>query len=128
MAQTGAKRVMAEIDIESTIEKLIKLYPGCRIKISDDKRELVAEITDDFAIAVIDKSQPHFHLKTRETYRVLKGTLYVACAGVGYVLNEQETFTIEPGNMHCAQAADTPVWIEVTSSPSWSAKDHFVLG
>jgi len=119
---------MAEINIESTKEELTKSYPGCRIKISEDRREMVAEISDDFAIAVIDKSQPHFHLKTRETYRVLRGTLFVACAGVGYVLQERETFTIEPGNIHYARAADKPVWTEVASTPAWSAKDHFVLG
>jgi mannose-6-phosphate isomerase-like protein (cupin superfamily) len=119
---------MAEIDIESTREELTKFYRGCRVKISDDKREMVAEITGDFAVAVIERSQAHFHLRTRETYRVLRGTLYVACAGVGYVLNEGDTFTIEPGNIHYARAADTPAWIEVTSTPAWSAEDHFVLG
>ena len=103
----------------------MKSYPGSRVKISEDRREMVAEITDDFAVAVIDRSQAHFHLRTRETYRVLRGTLYVACAGVGYVLNEQETFTIEPGNIHYARAADTPVWIEVKSTPAWSPEDHF---
>jgi mannose-6-phosphate isomerase-like protein (cupin superfamily) len=119
---------MAEINIESTKDELMKSYPGCRVKISDDKREMVAEITEDFAVAVVDRSQPHFHLRTRETYRVLRGRLYIAYAGTGYVLNEQEKFTIEPGNIHYARAADTPVWIEVVSTPAWSPEDHFVLG
>ena len=119
---------MTEIDTETTREELMKSYPGCRVKISDDKREMVAEISDDFAVAVIDRSQPHFHLRTRETYRVLRGTLYVARAGVGHVLNKDETITIEPGTIHYGRAADKPVWIEVTSSPPWSSEDHFIIG
>ena len=103
-------------------------YPGCRVKISDDSREIVAEISDNFAVAVIDRSQPHFHLTMRETYRVLRGTLYVAYAGVGHVLDEGETFTIDPGGIHYARAAGKPAWIEVTSEPPWSPEDHFVLG
>jgi mannose-6-phosphate isomerase-like protein (cupin superfamily) len=118
---------MPEIDTESTRKQLVASYPGCRVKISDDKREMVAEISDDFAVAVIDRSQPHFHLRTRETYRVLTGTLYVARAGVGHVLNKDETITIEPGTIHYARAADKPVWVEVTSTPGWSPADHFVF-
>jgi len=119
---------MTAINSESTRDELMSFFPGCRVKISEDRCEMVAEICDDFAIAVIDKSQPHFHLKTRETYRVLRGTLYAARVGVGHVLNEEDTLTIEPGNIHYARAAENPVWIEVTSTPAWSANDHFVLG
>lgn len=106
----------------------MKSYPGCRVKISDDSREMVAEISDGFAVAVIDRSLPHFHLRMRETYRVLKGTLYVGYAGMGYVLNQDETITIEPGRIHYARAADEPAWIEVNSVPPWSPGDHFILG
>jgi hypothetical protein len=51
---------MTNIDIESTREELMKSYPGCHVKISEDGREMVAEISKDFAVAVIDKSLPHF--------------------------------------------------------------------
>jgi mannose-6-phosphate isomerase-like protein (cupin superfamily) len=118
---------MATINTESTRNELMNSYPGCQVKISDDKREMVAEITDDFAVAVIDRSQAYFHLRRRETYRVLRGTVYVA-AGVGCVLNEEDTLTIEPGNIHYARVAEKRVWIEVTSTPARSAKYHFVLG
>jgi mannose-6-phosphate isomerase-like protein (cupin superfamily) len=126
--KSGQEAAMTEIETESARKELTQSYPGCRVKISDDGREMVAEISDKFAVAVIDRSQPHFHLKTRETYRILRGTLFVACAGLGHVLNEDETITIEPGSIHYARAADKPVWIEVTSTPPWSAEDHFVLG
>ena len=119
---------MTPIDSESTRRELMQAYPGCRVKIADDSREMVAEVSDGFAVAVIDRSQPHFHLRMRETYRVLRGTLYVAYAGVGHVLNEGESITIEPRGIHYARAAGTPAWIEVTSVPPWSLEDHFVLG
>lgn len=119
---------MSGIDIELTKKELMQSYPGCRIAISDDGREMVAEISDGYAIAVIDRSEPHFHLRTRETYRVLRGTLHVGNAGMGHVLTEGETITIEPRGIHHARAVGTPAWVEVTSVPPWSQKDHFVLG
>src|ERR1700760_2855370 len=96
---------MTSIDSESIRKELMKAYPGCRIKIADDSREMVAEVSENFAVAVIDRSQPHFHLRMRETYRVLRGTLYVANAGKGHVLREGESMTIEPGGIHYARAA-----------------------
>jgi len=119
---------MRKIDIESTLKELERSYPGSRVTISDDGREIVAEVSSGIAVAVIDRSEPHFHLKMRETYRVLRGTLFVACAGMGHVLSENEIITIEPGAIHYARAEDKPVWIEVTSVPPWAPEDHFVLG
>jgi len=66
---------MTDIDIERTRADLMKFYPGCRVKIAEDRQEMVAEITDEFAVAVIEGSLPHFHLKMREIYRVMRGTL-----------------------------------------------------
>ncbi len=119
---------MTDIDIEKTRAELLASYPGCEVKVAEDGREMVAEISAEFAIAVIDRSTPHFHLKTRETYRVLRGTLYVACGGQGHVLHKREEITIEPGQIHYARAAGDPVWIEVECVPGWVLSDHFVLG
>ncbi len=118
---------MTDVDIEKTRAELMGFYPGCRVKVAEDKREMVAEISDAFAVAVIERSIPHFHLNTRETYRVLRGTLCVACGGHGRVLREAESITIEPGQIHFARAAGEPAWIEVESAPGWSAEDNFVL-
>jgi mannose-6-phosphate isomerase-like protein (cupin superfamily) len=63
----------------------------------------------------------------REIYRVVRGALYVACGGQGYVLREGESLTIEPGLIHYARAAGEPAWIEVESEPPWSPEDHHVL-
>jgi mannose-6-phosphate isomerase-like protein (cupin superfamily) len=118
---------MTEIDVEKARAELMSSYPGSRVVVADDKREVVAEISHGLAVAVIEQSVPHFHLNTREIYRVLRGTLYVACGGQGHVLGEGETLTIEPGQIHFARAAGEPVWVEVRSTPPWSADDHFVL-
>jgi mannose-6-phosphate isomerase-like protein (cupin superfamily) len=118
---------MTDIDIERIQTELAALYPGSRVKIAEDKREMVAEISDGFAVAVIERSLPHFHVKMTEVYRVLRGTLYVACGGKGHVLRKDESMTIAPGQVHSARSAGEPVWIEVESVPAWSPDDHFIL-
>ena len=106
---------------------LVRTYPGCRVKVTDDKQEVVAEIRDGYAGAVIERSQPHFHGTMREIYRVLRGVLYVACGARGHVLGQGESLTIEPGLIHYARAVGEPAWIEVESEPPWSREDHHVL-
>jgi len=113
--------------IDGIQAELVRTYPSCRVKVNDDKQEIVAEIRDGFAVAVIERSQPHFHGTMREIYRVLRGALYVACGGQGHVLREGESLTIEPGLIHYARAAGEPAWIEVESEPPWSPEDHHVL-
>jgi mannose-6-phosphate isomerase-like protein (cupin superfamily) len=116
-----------DVQIERAKAELVRTYPGCRVIVGEDKREMIAEITPGRAVAVIERSQPHFHGKMREIYRVLRGTLYVACGGQGHVLREGETLSIEPGLIHYARAANEPAWIEVASEPPWSAEDHHVV-
>lgn len=74
---------------------------------------MVAEISDKFAVAVIERSLPHFHRKTREVYRVQRGTLCVGRAGYGHVLAVGETIAIEPGEIHRGSAVGEPALIEV---------------
>ena len=114
-------------DVEKTRAERAQAYPGSRVIVAEDNREMIAEISAGLAVAVIERSLPHFHLKMREIYRVLRGTLHVACGGRGFVLHEGETITIEPGQIHFARAVAEPAWIEVESEPPWSADDHFVL-
>jgi len=118
---------MTDLEVERIREELLSSYPGCRVVIAEDKREIVAEISDGFAVAVIERSQPHFHVEMQEVYRVLRGTLNVACGGQGCVLRESETITIEPGNIHFARSMGEPAWVEVRSTPPWSLDDHFIL-
>jgi mannose-6-phosphate isomerase-like protein (cupin superfamily) len=118
---------MNDTDVERIRSELTDSYPGTRVKIAEDRGEMVAEISDGFAVAVIDRSVPHFHLRMQELYRVLRGTLHVACGGQGYVLRAGESLVIPPGQVHFARAAGDPSWIEVVTDPPWSAEDHFIL-
>lgn len=118
---------MNEVQIENIESELLRAYPGCRVKVTDDRQEMVPEIRDGFAVAVIERSQPHFHGRMREIYRVLRGELYVACGGRGHVLRQGESLIIEPGLIHYARAVGEPAWIEVESEPPWSPEDHHVF-
>jgi mannose-6-phosphate isomerase-like protein (cupin superfamily) len=118
---------MIETEIDKVHAELLETYPGCRVIVTEDKKEVIAEISLGVAVAVIERSPPHFHLKMKEVYRVLRGTLYVACGGKGHVLHKGDTITIEPGQVHFARGAGEPAWIEVRSVPPWSVDDHFVL-
>src|SRR5262249_6685945 len=115
------------MNVDKTRTELMNAYPGCHVKVAEDNREMVAEISDELAVAVIERSLPHFHRETREVYRVVRGSPAVACGGRGQVLQTGETIVIEPGLIHSARAVGEPAWIEVKSTPPWSASDHFLL-
>jgi mannose-6-phosphate isomerase-like protein (cupin superfamily) len=118
---------MTDEQISTYRAELLRDHPGAHIKIADDKREMVAEFDGHRAIAVIERSEPHFHSKTTEIYKVFRGTLHVACGGRGYVLRPGESVTIEPGSIHFARAAGSPAWLEVLSEPAWTIEDYLVL-
>ena len=107
--------------------ELLRDHPRANVKIADHKAEMVAEIDGHRAIAVIERSEPHFHSKTTEIYKVFRGTLHVACGGRGYLLRPGDSLTIEPGSIHFARAAGAPAWVDVLSEPPWTAEDYLVL-
>lgn len=47
---------MTNDDIQRARSELMDVYPGCQIKVAEDKREVVAEISNGFAVAVIEKT------------------------------------------------------------------------
>jgi len=118
---------MTKRKISELRRALQRQYPGARIKVAADNAEIVAEINGKRAVAVIERSVPHFHSRTTEWYRCLKGVLYVACGGKGHVLCAGESLTIEPGTVHFARAAGEPAWIEVITEPAWTTEDNLVL-
>jgi len=66
--------------VEHYRSELLVAYPGSQIKVAPDQLEMVAVITGELAIAIIERSQPHFHREVIEIYRVLPGSLLVARA------------------------------------------------
>ena len=96
---------------------------------ANDHREIIARIAgnEDFALAVIWRSKPHFHLRTREKYLVLKGKLTLIRAGVVtlYEAGDRCVVTIAPGEVHNVVGIDGPAWVKVWSSPRWDPDDHY---
>jgi|694.fasta_scaffold05915_5 mannose-6-phosphate isomerase-like protein (cupin superfamily) len=117
------------LQIEHYQSELQTTYPGAQIKIAPDQREMVTELSGEraIAIAIIERSQPNVHTEITETYRVLRGSLLMARAGMGFVLHMCDSITITPGQIHHAQALGEPAWIEVLCEPAWRADNHFVL-
>ncbi|MDA1079803.1 MAG: alpha/beta fold hydrolase [bacterium] len=74
------------------------------------------------ALVVIDKSAPHKHLKTTETYKVLKGSLLLHKDDTKILLGEGDELTINPGEIHWAEGHET--LIECYSRPGWTREDH----
>jgi hypothetical protein len=88
---------MTHNEISESRDQLLREYPRAIIKLADDCAEVVAEIEPGRAVAVIDRSLPHFHQTMTEVYRVLRGTLRELCPG--------ESVTIKPSEIHFARCA-----------------------
>ena len=122
---------------EKVISDLHKQYPILKpISIpSENPTEMIWEVdptslhTDSsIAVAAIDISEEHYHIKSKETYRVKKGALQLWVNGMPEVLNEGETYTIQPPALHYAEGIDGEVAVvEVESHPGWTPEDHILL-
>jgi len=121
------------MNIEKIINELSKKYPGKKIikNREENPTEIICEVDPasnhpekGIAIAVIDKSEPHYHKKTTEKYKVLKGKLIININGQDYKLQEKEELVIKPGSIHYAIGDET--WVEVYSEPGWLSEDHIL--
>lgn len=114
---------------ERVVNELRDRYPGANLFFDneDNPSEIVAEIDPEngVALAVIDRSTPHHHEETIETYKVEKGSLDLFVDGKRHELNEGDIFTIEPGSVHYAVGKEAVVWC--VSVPPWSPDDHILL-
>ncbi|MCX6813342.1 MAG: cupin domain-containing protein [Candidatus Azambacteria bacterium] len=122
------------MNVEKVIKELSQEYPGKQVIKNEEKNptEILCEIdptTDhperSVAIAVIDKSKPHYHKKTKETYEVIRGSLTINKNGQDFHLREGEKLVIEPGETHFAFGNET--WIRVYSEPGWVLEDHILV-
>lgn len=118
------------MNVAKVIEELKKKYPNKNI--IQNPGEIICEIepTSDHseyskAIAVIDQSVQHRHLKSQEDYTVIKGKLILTVDGKEHNLPERQSFVIQPGQIHSAKRNET--WIEVKSTPGWTEKDHILV-
>jgi len=116
------------------VEELKKKYPGKKIiKFPEDNpTEILCEIDPatnhpekSVAIAIIDKSEPHYHKKTTETYKVIKGNLSVVIDGQKNKLEEGGSLSIKPRDIHYAIGDET--WVKIYSEPGWIPEDHILV-
>jgi len=123
------------MDAERIVKELVKKYPGKNIvkNPDNDPTEIVCEVApaetpdgEGVAVAVIDRSEPHYHKKIKETYKITKGKLTVYRNGHPYRLCEGDKISILPGEVHCAVGDET--WVEVLAKPGWNINDHFLAG
>jgi len=117
------------------LNQLRMKYPGASAFDLDGRGEhFVCEVepTDkhleyDRAVEVILSSKPHKHLKTRQFYEILSGTLELHVEEKNIILRPGDTYTIDPGNVHWA-VSDDECWVEIRSEPGWTKEDHVLVG
>lgn len=119
------------MNAKTIIETLKRQYPGKVIALNDEKKptEIVCEAepadrhpAHSVAIAIIDKSIPHKHAVSTETYTVIRGALKLHANDEVIELKRNESYTIEPGVIHWAEGDET--WVECLSMPGWTKADH----
>ena len=119
------------MNVRKVINQLKRTYPGKKIikEESPGFLEIICEAEPcsehpeySRAIAVIDKNQPHFHRRTTETYRTLKGTPVLFVDGKKHRLKEGEELVVRPSQVHWLEGEE--VWVECFSQPGWTIEDH----
>lgn len=120
--------------VGKVLDELQERYPGKKIipSSSDNPTEIICEVEParehpeySLAVAVIDRTSPHVHKKSRETYRVVKGELDLFVEGEKKRLTKGEELVIQPGQIHWAEGDET--WIECYSQPGWVLDDHILF-
>lgn len=115
------------------IKELNYKYPDKAIFKNDENNptEILCEVKPvsqhpeySLAISVIDKSTPHQHHKTIETYKVIKRKLTLHVGDEVIVLNEGDTYEIPINTIHWAEGDET--WVECESHPGWTPEDHIL--
>lgn len=120
------------MDVERVVSELQKLYPDKKIvknkNRSGDVVEVICEVepgkNKSVAIAIVEKSIPHFHKQASETYEVIRGQITLHKNGRSYFLQNGDSITIKPGEIHSAEGKGA--WIKVISEPGWNLMDHVI--
>jgi len=118
----------------TVIDQLKSKYPKTNIVCIPDNQptEILCEVDPTSkhsqfsrAIAVIDKSAPHYHKRITETYTVKEGTLELTVDDKKFNLKPGEKFIIKPGQTHFAVGRQA--WVECFSEPGWTPEDHILI-
>ena len=113
--------IVASLEQEFPGKNIIQAPP-------DNPSEIICEVERDdqrsLAVVYIERSIPHYHSDSWETYAIDKGELSLQVAGKQYVLTEGEAYTVKPGKVHSAVGDWTRARVE--SRPPWKAEDHIL--
>ncbi len=122
------------MDVQTIIKELEQTYPAKLIKQlpEDIPTQIVCEFDPpaehpeySLAVAIIDRSEAHYHKRSTVIYRVLKGELKLHVGDEEFDMYEGQEYTITPGQVHWAEGNST--WIEVYSSPGSEQSDHILV-
>lgn len=115
---------------QNYVDHFGRVYPGAPVfRIPEqDPLEIVVEVektsNQSIAVAIIERSAPHFHRNMIETYLVETGPLTLHVDGETYVLQKGDVFIIRPGQVHWAEG--NRVRVKVVASPAWTPEDHIL--
>jgi mannose-6-phosphate isomerase-like protein (cupin superfamily) len=116
------------------IAELKELHPGARIKQlpEENPTEIVCEFDPrdghsewSLAVAIIDKSAPHFHKRIVETYTVIRGELKLHVGNEEHTMYEGQSYHITPPMIHWAEG--DACWVEVYCAPGYTSEDHHLV-
>lgn len=121
------------MNVGNVVAELKEKYPDKAIFKNDEENttEILCEVEPSSehpgysnAVAIVDKSIPHIHYKTTETYKIIKGKLILHIGEKEVELNEGDEYVIEPNKLHWAEGNET--WVECYSEPGWTFEDHVI--
>jgi len=115
------------MNVERVVSELKRKYPGKKIILDppENPTEIICEIENGIAIAIIDESRPHYHKKATEFYEVLQGDLIITIDKRKYKLKKGDKITIKPGKIHSVKGNET--WVSCLSKPGWKSEDHVLV-
>lgn len=122
------------MDVKKVVSELKSKFPGKKVVVNkeDGFLEIICEIEPasknskkSLALVVVGKSKKHKHLKTKETYNVVKGSLTVYLNEKKKVLKKGQAVDIKPGVVHWVEGKDT--WFYTHSTPGWTSSDHILI-
>ena len=117
--------IVAELAQEHPGANVVRLPPGAPTEIVCELHTAAESPEYGRAIAVIEKSAAHFHRRTHETYRVLKGSGILHLDETKLPLSPGDVADIEPGRVHWVEGEE--VWLVVESRPAWTPEDHIIV-
>src|SRR3989344_7639226 len=118
---------LLKMQAESVVEEFKQRFPGRNIVMlpAENPTEIICEIepTEEhpdysIALAVVDRSEPHHHEKSVETYLIEEGTLILHVEDEQIILKEGDTYVVNPTSVHWAEGNATHVRVE--SRPGWA--------